>query len=858
MQIKSFSRAVHSLLWLCLMLLPLQAMAEAGRFLFVKGDIRVVDAQQQTRPATRRMQILEGETIISGADGRAQLRMVDGGIFSVRANTEMRIDEYSYQQPGRRERSAVSLIKGWLRSITGRIGKSNHDNYTLKTPLATIGIRGSDHITMHVPADGRALGNPGTYNFVNQGGTFISTLAGRLNIDPTQIGFVANANELPSRLRRVPGFFLRASAGGDGGDEGDGGNGGDGGDGGNGGDGGDGDGGAPAGDSGVGNKDDRKLTPVTGKDEQGNVVDLTKPGDDAPMDSAIFDHHAAFAWVGQDANANYQPFHQSIRGEFSLLAFDTDGIFSGWFEGLGSQFTGGLLNGIQDGEEWQANNYADTGIAFGVVEAASVSLPDNSETLLNGRLFHWIKGPIGGPEYLLSALNGTYTYSFDGGTPPTGASGQAGVLNYALLGVDFTNQAFGVEMKATVDGKVWSATTDGVHDGVLSYYSNPLDWGSLMAWDHDPFSPINITVDGRSENVFGGVSGELTGTNLNGAILSYAFMDYTNGDSVTGAAAFLIDTAVDPVVDHRLVLFATMDERGGDIIDESGFTFDQHPDFTPAVANGVYANLMDLTTGTDNGTGITTINGFYSSYPDYYTTGAGGNGSVYFHTFDTVAALYPDAPTTDVGADASTGLIWGRWDSRYIYSLRGGYQPAGTTGITTPPLHYIAGPVTDSAVVLPTTGTYAYAYVGGTTPTDNYGAVGRTPVAGDFSLTANFTDLTVDVQATAQVGSLEMQGAAAAVPLEGLHFSASTFGYDAPLAISCKAGCVAGDVQSGQLVGAFTGPAGGGAGLAYSLANTNAASGTQVISGVAGFAQTSSMATTTSTGGTTSGAVSGL
>ena len=45
-------------------------------------------------------------------------------------------------------RAIFSLLKGGFRSISGLIGKINHDEYQVSTPVATIGIRGTDYLVV--------------------------------------------------------------------------------------------------------------------------------------------------------------------------------------------------------------------------------------------------------------------------------------------------------------------------------------------------------------------------------------------------------------------------------------------------------------------------------------------------------------------------------------------------------------------------------------------------------------------------------------------------------------------------------------------------------------------------------------
>lgn len=109
-----------------------------------------------------------------------------------------------------------TLLSGGFRTITGVIGRRSNENYRVSTPTATIGIRGTDHEPHYIapPAPGAAaLGEPGTYNKVNVGATFIRNDSGTVELGPNQTGFAsAIPGKAPVRLSVLPGFMRNAPA----------------------------------------------------------------------------------------------------------------------------------------------------------------------------------------------------------------------------------------------------------------------------------------------------------------------------------------------------------------------------------------------------------------------------------------------------------------------------------------------------------------------------------------------------------------------------------------------------------------------------------------------------------------------
>jgi hypothetical protein len=196
--------------WICATgLLPgIAAAADAGKFQFVIGDIKVVSASGAQRVPVKGESFIAGDTIVTGSSGSAQIRMSDGGMVAVRPDTQLKLDQYVFN--GREdgsERTLVSLIKGGFRAITGLIGNRNKDNYKILTPSATIGIRGTDHETVVIPPGATGGFQAGTYDRVYRGATIIETDKGKLIVNPNQVGFTPGKGAAPVLLPKIPEFF---------------------------------------------------------------------------------------------------------------------------------------------------------------------------------------------------------------------------------------------------------------------------------------------------------------------------------------------------------------------------------------------------------------------------------------------------------------------------------------------------------------------------------------------------------------------------------------------------------------------------------------------------------------------------
>lgn len=188
----------------------------AGVVQFVAGDVKVVSKTGTEREARKGVPVNVGDTLLTPAGALAQLKMGDGAIVVVQPESRLTVADFHYDgvEDGT-EKVLYRLDHGGFRAITGAIGHTHKNNYVIETPIAHMGVRGTDHETYYFPATGAANpdgAKPGAYNKVNTGKTFIRTDRGEVEVEPNQVGFVASAGEVPTILPGVPGFFNRSIA----------------------------------------------------------------------------------------------------------------------------------------------------------------------------------------------------------------------------------------------------------------------------------------------------------------------------------------------------------------------------------------------------------------------------------------------------------------------------------------------------------------------------------------------------------------------------------------------------------------------------------------------------------------------
>lgn len=195
--------------------MPLQAAIEAGKILYSRGVVSIVDGQDSARGGNTGAIIHEGDRVVTGRGALAQIRLSDDTLIALRGNSDYRIDKQNYDEQAGLYEQAGQLFTGWMRSITGAIGKKYPNNVTQRTSVATIGIRGTVYQVIHIPPEGLpgyAGEEPGTYVFVEEGAVEVTGESGKRWLQPGEIVFMATAGGAPRLVPLKKALFLNPDA----------------------------------------------------------------------------------------------------------------------------------------------------------------------------------------------------------------------------------------------------------------------------------------------------------------------------------------------------------------------------------------------------------------------------------------------------------------------------------------------------------------------------------------------------------------------------------------------------------------------------------------------------------------------
>lgn len=514
---------------LLLCALPGLALADAaGEIIFVSGSVVLAPDV----PAQRGMPVNEGDEIVTGEDGRAQLLMQDGDRFAIRPNSRFlirRFETRDQQQTPQGEQPdgqrVYELIEGGIRTLTDELWKRDKDNYEVKTPVATIGIRGTDYELFLEDLQAQSTGC-GLYIAVNSGAVQASNSAASTTVSAGQFYCIRSEDDPGTRLMAPPELFSGAHQ--------------------------------PASgtwlsavQSGIdseGGEHEGRRSP----NQQSHQSDSSQSVLDPPPDPEIpilGDSGAGPVDLtsGDAPQVSYVAFAAGPLGTetgFSsaglvledLVVRDAQDDLAAW-PGLypadgGSQaatYEQGSSNNVNQGFD------PDTGLRWGRWSGGTATAGGENIDL-SQRSLHWIASQEQAQPTVLP-ISGLAEYQLVGNTDPTDNNGNTGFMDgTSVMQADFTNQQISTDLGLSINGQQWQAQDSNGQFGPGGTFAGEFDSVEVNGGQCSPC------------NGDGGYSGFFTGGNGSGpppgAGMGYGMQQ---GDtSVSGTAAFGNPTPVEP------------------------------------------------------------------------------------------------------------------------------------------------------------------------------------------------------------------------------------------------------------------------------------------------------------------------
>lgn len=196
------TRALLSFALLCL---ASQAWAAqvAGTVVQLSGPLLAKKADGAVKILSLKSEVESGDTLVTEKNTYAMVKFIDNSEMTLKPATTIKIDSFAFDNGKPDGDSAsFSLVKGGLRSVTGLLGKRNKEKFEMKTPSATIGIRGTTFIAEWVEPSEAAVAAREAYNFA-------STAALDPGAAPVRPLLLAQNTPAPPSGARAPGLYVQ-------------------------------------------------------------------------------------------------------------------------------------------------------------------------------------------------------------------------------------------------------------------------------------------------------------------------------------------------------------------------------------------------------------------------------------------------------------------------------------------------------------------------------------------------------------------------------------------------------------------------------------------------------------------------
>jgi len=485
-------RSLRIVLALGLMLGPVVAQAAAGQVLFALGRVEI-QRGGQSFVAQRGTPVEVGDAIATGPTGLAQVRLKDGALLSLRYGSTMVVEEFRLPAAAPAApvgavptapattsvagRSVLRLLRGAFRTVTGLIGRNASDAYSVVTPVATIGIRGTDYSAAYCSGDCGTTPD-GLYVGVSSGEIELNNDGGQLVLTNDQYGYVKDSSTPPDQELAPPEVLE---------------------------------------------------TPIEAPEEEEEFEpegETPAATDEAAPESGFAEETKA-ASVADVGETQPEGDYELLPGQPGSYAFSVGNLRGSGDNGVYTDDSGALIGFLTDGftsigtsQNVNLGADAETGLRWGRWSGGVANFGDSALDLSSTSL-HWIYAEA--PAATALPISGTASYTLIGNTDPTDTLGNVGFLGDAQLSANFTNQTVSSTLNIGINSEVWLASGSG---SIAS--GTPLFSGSYTLNVNDALgSPIDTGT--------GGFDGFFTSGAI-GAGLSFSLSSSTA--TVSGAAAF--------------------------------------------------------------------------------------------------------------------------------------------------------------------------------------------------------------------------------------------------------------------------------------------------------------------------------
>lgn len=187
-----------------------QNAQRAGVAAGVQGDVSLTGPVRPSEKAVKSGdELVLDDRLTTGAESHAQALLIDETTLTLGPDSELTIDKFVFDPDGDASEISANFVKGAMRFVSGRIGRLAPQRVNVRTPVGTLGIRGTIAFAVSQPDENGVffgLLGPSRGNDLkgrNAGIEFQNDMGGQETYK-AGYGFLVREGEAPGAVGPIP------------------------------------------------------------------------------------------------------------------------------------------------------------------------------------------------------------------------------------------------------------------------------------------------------------------------------------------------------------------------------------------------------------------------------------------------------------------------------------------------------------------------------------------------------------------------------------------------------------------------------------------------------------------------------
>jgi hypothetical protein len=122
--------------------------------------------------------IFVGDVLSTGSEARLEVKFIDGTNLTLGQNAVIEIDGFIYDPQSQSGSAAWDILTGAFLMVTGQIAKDSPEKVSIHTPVAHVGIRGTQFWSGRIDDGYGVLVLEGAISVTTPGGTVVLSMVG--------------------------------------------------------------------------------------------------------------------------------------------------------------------------------------------------------------------------------------------------------------------------------------------------------------------------------------------------------------------------------------------------------------------------------------------------------------------------------------------------------------------------------------------------------------------------------------------------------------------------------------------------------------------------------------------------------